>query len=96
MPLFYIFGLFFGVMLWAGIASLILKRVFKQANPRLLNTISAAVPALVPPPRAIDDEFLVTLMLTVPAWLLLEYFDRQERIRSGKKASEATPSPDSD
>ncbi|MDP9354289.1 MAG: hypothetical protein M3R02_03235 [Chloroflexota bacterium] len=96
MSIFYIFGLFFGVMLWAGIASLVLKRVFKQTNPRLLNTISVAVAALVPPPRAIDDEFLVTLMLTVPAWLLLEYFDRQEHTRANKKASQPTPSTDSD
>ncbi len=96
MPIFYIFGLFFGVMLWAGIASLILKRLFKQANPHLLNTISVAVAALVPPPRAIDGEFLVTLLLTVPAWLLLEYFDRQERKRASKKASQATSIPDSD
>ncbi len=96
MPIFSIFGLFFGVMLWAGIASLILKRLFKQANRRLLNTISLAAPILMSLPLGIDDKFFVTVLLTVPAWLVLEYFDRQERTAASKKASQATPVPDSD
>ncbi len=96
MPIFSVFDLFFGVLLWAGIASLILKRLFKQANPRLLNTISLATPVLMSLPLGIDEDFVVTVLLTVPVWLLLEYFDRQERLAKSKKARQVTPNADAD
>ena len=93
MPIFSIFGLFFGVVLWAGVASLILKRLFRRANPRLLNTISVAVPVLMALPLGIDEYFFVTLLLTVPGWFLLEHFDRRERTAAppGQKAGQTTP-----
>ncbi|MDP9368218.1 MAG: hypothetical protein M3Q03_08085 [Chloroflexota bacterium] len=96
MPIFAIFGLFFGVIFWAGVATVILRLVFKGANPRLLNTISLAAPILMLLPLGIDESFVVSVLLTIPAWFLLEYFDRQERERKRKKAGQATPNTGSD
>ncbi len=96
MPIFSIFGLFlFVVLFWAGVVSVILKKLFKQTNRRLLNTISVTVPVIAALPRGLDTEFFVTLLLAVPAWLVLEYADRQERAAASKKASQVTPSADS-
>ncbi|MDP9359129.1 MAG: hypothetical protein M3R02_28370 [Chloroflexota bacterium] len=97
MPIFSIFALFFfGVLFWAGVVSVILKKLFKRTSRRLLNTISVAVPVIAALPRGVDTEFFVTLLLAVPTWLVLEYADRQERTSTLKKASQATPSTDSD
>ncbi len=95
MPIFSIFGLFFVVLFWAGVVSVILKKLFKRINHRLLNTISVTVPVFMTLPRGLDTEFFVTLLLAVPAWLVLEYADRQERAAASKKASQVTPSADS-
>ncbi len=96
MPIFSIFGLFlFVVLLWAGVVSVILKKLFKRTNRRLLNTMSVTVPVIAALPRGLDTEFFVTLLLAVPAWLVLEYADRQERAAASKKASQVAPSADS-
>lgn len=97
MPIFSIFALFFfGVLFWAGVVSVILKKLFKRTSRRLLNTISVAVPVIAGLPRGLDTEFFVTLLLAVPTWLVLEYADRQERTSAIKKASQAPSSTHSD